>query len=99
MPPNVLLSCDAGVVHPQLFASKLLAQLPEWSQFWADAQQHAERAGYKEGEEKETFAMSVINSVLWVKLCTIFVAILDAACTANNWIVIDRTKSKSPSAE
>ena len=41
----------------------------------------------------------MINSVLWVKLCTIFSAILDAAAVAENWIVIDRTAAKSPAAD
>lgn len=41
--PGTLISCDAGTVHPNAFASILLAKLPSFSQFWSDATQHAKR--------------------------------------------------------
>ena len=50
-PPNTMLSCDAGTVHPKQFASIGLATLPSFEVFWADANQHAERAGRTEGQE------------------------------------------------
>ena len=48
--PSTLLSCDAGTVHPRSFASAQLARLDSFKQFWADAQQHAKRAGHTEGQ-------------------------------------------------
>ena len=49
--PSTMLSCDAGTVHPKQFAAIGLAQLPSFEVFWADANQHAERAGRTEGQE------------------------------------------------
>ena len=47
----------------------------------------------------EAFALDVINSVLWVKLGTIFAAILDASTIGNWWLIVDRIAAKSPAAE
>ena len=49
--------------------------------------------------QKEDFALGVINDVIFLKLVTIFSSILDASEIANNYIVIDRTDSKSPAAD
>ena len=98
--PNTLISCDAGSVHPRQFAAIMLAKLASFETFWADANLHASKAKPGiEGAEKEAFALGVINSVIWVKLCTIFAAILDAAAVAENWIIVDRTAAKSPAAD
>ena len=98
-PPSIMLSCDAGTVHPKTFASTLLVKTAAFDQFWKDAMKHATRAGYKEEKECEEFALEVINDVILLKLVTLFSNILDACVTANWWLVIDRTSSKSPAAE
>jgi hypothetical protein len=53
-PPSIMLSCDAGTVHPKMFASQKLAELPSFDQFWADAKQHVTRTGVKEGTDEHT---------------------------------------------
>ena len=58
--PNIMLSCDAGTVHPRLFATPKLCALPSFSVFWADAQKHAAQAGKKEGQERTDFAQDII---------------------------------------
>lgn len=44
-------------------------------------------------------AISVINQLLYQKLVTVYSAVLDAAQMSNNWIIVDRTKGGSPTAE
>lgn len=98
VPPSVMVSCDAGTVHPKMFAAKKLIELDSFKKHWADALQHADRNNTPAGQ-REGFALDVINDVIFLKLVTIFSAVLDAASIANNWIVIDRTSAKSPAAE
>ena len=43
--PNVMISCDAGTVHPKKFAAMPLVKTTKsFEGFWKDATQHAERA-------------------------------------------------------
>ena len=110
-PPNVLLSCDAGTVHPKAFASRELCKLEQfrdlWSQATLQASRHlshlgdAELGGPSKGGDGSTDAatLSLVNNVLFQKLTTIFSAVVDSAAMSNNWIVVDRTTSKSPAAE
>ena len=51
--------------HPKVFATLALVKLDQFTQFWADAQQHAVRAGHAEGTDKEDFALGVINDVVF----------------------------------
>eukprot|EP00462_Mataza_sp_D1_P025043 CAMPEP_0175136710 /NCGR_PEP_ID=MMETSP0087-20121206/9427_1 /TAXON_ID=136419 /ORGANISM="Unknown Unknown, Strain D1" /LENGTH=869 /DNA_ID=CAMNT_0016419497 /DNA_START=108 /DNA_END=2717 /DNA_ORIENTATION=- len=44
-------------------------------------------------------AREVISNVLYQKLVDVFAAVLDAAKLSNNWIVVDRTRGSSPTAE
>merc|ERR1740138_1133756 len=44
-------------------------------------------------------ALGVINDVLFLKMKTVFASVIDKADIANDYIVIDRTSSKSPAAE
>ena len=44
-------------------------------------------------------ARKVIQRLIFQKLRTIFAAVVEAAAMSNNWIIVDRTKSKSPTAE
>lgn len=67
---NKLLTCDAGTVHPRMFASRNLAQLPKFAQVWSDAQLHAERAGVEAGEPRLVEALNVVNDVIFLKLVT-----------------------------
>lgn len=97
--PGTLISCDAGTVHPNSFASLELAKLATFDVFWQDALAHAKRTGKTEGDALEAFALGVINNVIFLKLCTIFTSIIDAAAIAKNWIVIDRVNSKSPASD
>jgi len=97
--PSIMVSCDAGTVHPKEFAAPKLVALPSFSVYWADAQQHAEGQGGCSKEDKEAFALGVINDVIFLKLVTIFSAVLDAAEIAGNWLVVDRCSAKSPAAE
>ena len=98
-PPNTLITCDAGTVHPKSFASKMLTQQPQFKEFWEDAKMQSERAGLPDDTAKEEFALKVINDVLFLKMVTIFAAVLDAAEIQKNWIMVDRINSKSPAAE
>jgi len=99
-PPGILISSDAGTVHPKSFAAPKLVALKSFEKYWEDAQQHASMAGVTGSPvETEDFALGVINNVLFLKLVTIFASVLDSADIANNWILIDRTSSKSPAAE
>jgi len=103
--PGTLITCDAGTVHPKLFATAHLAN-PDIGPaghglervFWDDAKAHAKRAGW-EGDADAT--LDIINNVVWVKMGTIFNAILEAAQTANQILIVDRTPagSKSPSGD
>ena len=77
--PNTLIASDAGTVHPKAFASEKLIDLPSFTQFYADAQLHAERAGVEKGADRDAFALSVVNDVIFTKLVTIFASVLDAA--------------------
>ena len=38
---QMLISLDAGTVHPKQFAASALVQLPQFASMWADAQKHA----------------------------------------------------------
>ena len=99
-PINVMLSADCGTVHPKQFASPKLTQLKQFAVFWKDAMRHAEKQGRAPtGDEQETFALNVINDVIYLKLVTIFCSVLDASEIADNVIVVDRINAKSPAAE
>ena len=95
--PTIMVSADAGTVHPKMFAAPKLVQLKQFDKYWADALQHADIANA--GEAKEAFALGVVNDVIFLKLQTIFVSVIDAASIAKNWIIIDRVNAKSPAAE
>jgi hypothetical protein len=106
--PNVMVSCDAGTVHPKKFAALPLVQTTKsFDGFWKDALQHTHRAldPAKTGkaaptqDEVDAFGLAVINDVLFLKLVTIFSSILDSAVIAENWLLIDRTGAKSPAAD
>ena len=106
--PNVMISCDAGTVHPKRFAAMPLVKTTKsFEGYWKDATQHAERALHPDktgkpaptADERDAFGLSVINDVLFLKLVTVFCAILDASTISDNWILIDRTGSKSPAAD
>lgn len=43
--------------------------------------------------------MKVVNDVIFLKLCTIFSSIIDAAAIAKHWIIIDRINCKSPASD
>ena len=90
--------CVCVQVHPKMFAAQKLVDLKSFEKHWADALLHAD-ANSLTGDAKNQFALEVINDVIFLKLVTIFSAVLDAAAIANNWIVIDRTSAKSPAAE
>ena len=98
-PPNTLVAADAGAVHPRDFAVKALTTLPVFHKFWAQAIQHADLREVEKGPKQEEFALEVINDVIFLKLITIFVSVIEAADIANNYIIIDRISSKSPAAE
>lgn len=91
-------ACAYVQVHPKMFAAQKLVDLKSFEKHWADALLHAD-ANSLTGDAKNQFALEVINDVIFLKLVTIFSAVLDAAAIANNWIVIDRTSAKSPAAE
>ena len=93
---QMLLSLDAGTVHPMQFAASALVQLPQFASMWADAQKHAARAG---GDGSDGVALGIINDILFLKLKTIMASIIDACAIACNCIVIDRVNAKSPAAE
>ena len=102
--PNVLLTLDAGTAHPRAFASNELCALQQFERMWEEATAQAQR--HRSGdeteptaEERKERALGLINDVLWQKLVTIFAAALDSAVMSNNWILIDRTSTKSPAAE
>ena len=106
--PNVMISCDAGTVHPKRFAAMPLVKTTKsFEGFWRDATQHAERALHPDktgkpaptDDERDVFGLAVINDVLFLKLVTVFCSILDASTISDNWILIDRTGSKSPAAD
>ena len=104
-PPNTMISCDGGTVHPKLFAtSELLAKLPTFASTWDEARLHATTArpgwaGCADEAEISEFGLKVINNVIYLKLITIFCSLLEAAATAGWWILVDRTSSKSPAAD
>ena len=97
-PPNIMISCDAGNVHPNAFGSELLVKLKSFTQFWSDAQLHASISEIDKAQQDE-FCLGIINDVIYLKLTTIFASVLDASSIAGNWIVVDRTSAKSPAAE
>ena len=75
-PPGILISSDAGTVHPKSFAAPKLVALKSFEKYWEDALQHAGMAGGTNSpEETEDFALSVINNVLFLKLVTIFASV------------------------
>ena len=43
--------------------------------------------------------LEVVQQLLFQKLKTVFAAVVEAAAMSNNWIIVDRTQSKSPTAE
>ena len=43
--------------------------------------------------------LNIMQKLLFQKLRTVFAAIVESAAMSNNWIVIDRTAGKSPTAE
>ena len=92
--PDTMIASDAGTVHPMMFATPKLVQLPSFKQFLSDAKFHAERESKDEG-----FAQEVINDVIFLKLKTLFSFVLDAAKIANFWLVVDRVNAPSPAAE
>ena len=103
-PPNTMISCDGGTVHPKLFATELLAKLPTFASTWDEARLHATTArpgwaGCADEAEISEFGLKVINNVIYLKLITIFCSLLEAAATAGWWILVDRTSSKSPAAD
>ena len=57
--PDILVSCDAGTVHPKMFATDKLLALETFEQFKRDAQQHADMA---EQGNRDEFALRVIVS-------------------------------------
>lgn len=85
--------------------------LPNFKKFWDQAMKHASSEWCEDGSTAlgnaiaqtpvnvEEFAMEVINDVIFLKLITIFVSVLEGAMINNNYIVIDRTANKSASAE
>ena len=99
--PTIIAS-DAGTVHPTQFATRDLTRRPQFKKYWDNAVKHTNRA-LKNAEvseqEKEDYALMVINEVVFLKLKTIFASVLDAADIADNWIVIDRVNGKSPAAD
>ena len=76
---NRLATFSNSAVHPKAFASEKLVDLPSFTQFYADAHLHAERAGVEKGADRDAFALSVVNDVIFTKLVTIFASVLDAA--------------------
>lgn len=103
--PNVIVSCDAGTVHPKKFAAAPLVKTTNsFKSFWKDALLQADRMIARKEQvvqdtEREQFALNTINEVLFLRLVTIFSSILDSAVIMDNWILIDRTGSKSPAAD
>ena len=77
-PPNTMIASDAGTVHPKAFASEKLVALPCFAQIFADARLHGEGVGVAD-EERDTFALNVVNDVIFTKMATIFAAVLDAS--------------------
>lgn len=98
--PSALIASDAGTVHPKLFANHKLVNLTSFETYWADAKKHAvEQAHLSAGPEVDTFALTVINDVIFLKMTSIFSNVLDAAELADMWLIIDRVNAKSPAAE
>lgn len=100
--PNLIISSDAGTVHPKAFASEKLIELSSFTQIFSDAQLHAERVDIPAGTERDAFALGVVNDVILTKLKTIFASVLDASAInpkSPNWLIIDRLNAKSPAAE
>ena len=59
--PNNMISCDAGTVHPKMFASPDLCELHNFRVFWEDAQKHAKDvSGVTDGEANIKKARLVI---------------------------------------
>ena len=108
-----LISSDAGTVHPRQFAVQKLTQLASFQIFHADAVKHTTGArvrGESHGKalepppgsteiSEDLFALRVINDVIYLKLKTIYAAVLDTAAVGGHWLLLDRIAAKSPSAE
>ena len=57
--PNVLLSCDAGAVHPRSFATPELCRLPQYATLWEEAMEQAitgHQGVIKESSREEVIA-------------------------------------------
>ena len=79
---GMLVSFDAGAVHPKQFAAPALVQLQQFAQMWDDAQKHAARSSGGAGDDG--VALGIINDVLFMKLTTIVASILDACLRRMN---------------
>jgi hypothetical protein len=68
-------------VHPGLFGTHDLMNLPQFKKAKEDAFSHAKRALKEEAKDEEklkTEALQIMNDVLQLKLITVFVAVIDA---------------------
>jgi hypothetical protein len=99
--PNFLVSADAGTIHPKDFATPALRdQVHAFEKFRRWGELHGELRGIEKGSKKmEDFSLKVINDVIFLRLTTVFVSVLEQAVIAPNFIVVDRVSAKSPSAE
>ncbi|KAK3283599.1 hypothetical protein CYMTET_8687 [Cymbomonas tetramitiformis] len=64
-----------------------------------EAQTAAAAASEESRSEEHDETDNTVNSLLFHKLITVFCAVLDSAAQTNNWIVVDRTRAHSPTAE
>lgn len=62
--PNCMIHCDAGAIHPKVFATNVLCKSSHFKTFWDDALMQARFNQKKEGPEAEEYALNCIVSIV-----------------------------------
>jgi len=98
--PNMLIRIDCGSRHPAAVSTKKLIELPAFKQLKKTAGVAVEiNSGQLPENQKRQLVQDEINRHLKDALSKeIVTSILDAATKTNNWMIIDRSNSKSSSA-
>ena len=102
---NMLISCDAGNMHPKSLATKKLSSQPQFDEWMRQSEAQLR----KTKTDTDAIDLSnpdtlmeqsniVINQLIFQRLLTIFSAVLDAASLSNNWIIINRANPQGSSA-
>lgn len=101
--PNLVIQCDAGSMHPSQQTTVSLIRLPgfeEWRRYAVQHQQASSGRADRDGKpELIQTERAILDELLFKRIISIYVDIVEAAAFAKNWIVVDRISGKSAAAD